>query len=91
MMPSWLDDGREAAAADGDATALMAVGTCWTEPGCVPGAVEIVTGAVLVVAVSARAWPDEKTTRPNRATAPTKAAGAAIRVVTALRRIRLII
>ncbi len=78
------------APADADGTAVTAVGACWTVPGWAPGRVETVTGAVVVGLVSARAGPEEKTTRPNRATAPTSAAGAASRAEAGRRRERII-
>ena len=87
MMPFWLDGAAFLAAADADGTAVTAVGVCWTVPGWAPGRVETVTGSVVVGLVSARAWPEEKTTRPNRATAPTSAAGAARRFVNGRRRV----
>jgi len=77
-----LDGLAALAVAEADGSAEIATGTCWTVPGWAPGAVDTVTGAVVVVVVSAWAGPDEKATRPKTATAPASAAGAARRRVT---------
>ena len=80
-MPDRFEALSALAAADGDGTALMAVGVCCTVPGWAPGTVDSVTGAVVLVVVAC-AGPEEKATRPKTATAPTRAAGAASRAAT---------